>query len=109
MDCVAATHIANQAAPHTKCGAIPADRNKACEPPIHWHPPMLQVLHVSCPEAADPIDHRADSNREMRRHLAPPQAILFNRVTTRSRRSREYGDPIHAGLLPSQQVDSETS
>jgi hypothetical protein len=40
---------------------------------------MLQALHVSCPEAADPIDHRADSNREMRRHLAPPQAILFNR------------------------------
>src|SRR4051794_35389904 len=28
-------------------------------------------------------------------------------ATTRSRRSREYGAPIHAGLLPSQHGESE--
>jgi hypothetical protein len=30
-------------------------------------------------------------------------------ATTRSRRSREYGLPIPAGLHPSQQVESEIS
>ena len=32
---------------------------------------------------------------------------LMTALTTRSRRSSEYGRPIHAGLLPSQHVESE--
>jgi hypothetical protein len=52
----------------------------------------------------DVIELLADT--ALRRRDRPPSSTA---ATTRSRRSREYGRPIHAGLLPSQQVESETS
>jgi hypothetical protein len=55
----------------------------------------------------DPIDHRADPNGKLRGCLSPRSAAFQTAVTTRSRRSREYGRPLHPGLHSSQHGESE--